>query len=118
MDATHDVVGRESQSAPGEVFETAERLHEEIRVTGQALHDHFEELRRNLTHRVESLSNPFGLRESVEARPLVACGAAFIAGVVFSGVRNRPAPAALAQQVWGILSSALAGQVTARIFRS
>jgi hypothetical protein len=118
MDATHDVGGQQSPPAPGAVLETAERLREDIRVTGQVLHDHVEELRHHLNHRVESLRNPFGLRESVAESPLVACSVAFVAGLVLSGVRSRPVPTAIVQHVGGALGSSLAGQIAARMLRS
>lgn len=118
MDATHDAVGQEPSTAAGDVLETAERLREEIRVTGQVLHDHVDELRQHLNHRVESLRNPFGLRESVEQRPLVACSVAFAAGVVISGLRNRPVPTAIVRHFGGVLGSSLVGQVAARMLRS
>jgi hypothetical protein len=118
MDAANDVAGNKPSTIPGVVLETAERLRGEIEATSKALHDHVEELRQHLHYRAESVRNPFGIRESVTQRPLVACSVAFVAGLVLSGVRSRPVPRAIVQHVGGALGSSLAGQITARLLRS
>jgi hypothetical protein len=118
MDAAHDVKGQEPSPAPGEVLKTAERLRKDIQATSKVLHEHVEELRQHLNQRVESLRNPFGLRESVEQHPFAVCGAAFVAGLAISGLRNRPVPTAMVRHIGGAFGSSLAGQLAARVIQS
>ncbi len=118
MDAAHNVEAVGAQPASGEDLQTAEYLREEIAATGKVLQQHVEDLRQNINHRVELLRNPYGLRDSVRERPLLACGAAFVAGLAIGTVRGESVVPVIARNLWSAFGSSLVEQVAAKIFRS
>lgn len=118
MDATHNVEATASQPASEEAMQTAKHLREEIAATGKVMQQHVEDLLQHLNHRIELLRNPFGLRDSVRERPLLACGATFVAGLVIGRMRSESVVPAIARNLWGAFGSSLVDQVAAKIFRS
>ncbi|MFN4894734.1 MAG: hypothetical protein ACK5GN_04495 [Pseudomonadota bacterium] len=112
MDAAHDVE-HNPPPAPGEVLKTAESLREEIEATSRLLHDHVDQLREQLQHRLESFRNPLGLRKRVVEHAFGACGVAFGAGVLLGLLRG--VKGAEIRRVGSNLGGAITGQVVSRV---
>jgi ElaB/YqjD/DUF883 family membrane-anchored ribosome-binding protein len=118
MDATHDV-GPESPHTPlpasEEEGKTAESLREEIEATSRILHDHVDELKERVQHRIDSLRNPLGLHDRLVERPLAACGVAFLAGMAVGVLRGNRGLHGAARRVGSSLGSSFASQLASRL---
>jgi hypothetical protein len=116
MDAAYDV-GREIPPGQGEKLQTAESLRDEIEATSRILHEHIDELRERLQHRIDSLRNPLGLHDRVVQHPFTACGIALVAGATVGFLRSAEgAPREVARRFGARVGDTIAGQVASRFF--
>lgn len=116
MDAAYDV-GREISPGQGEKLQTAESLRDEIEATSRLLHEHIDELRERLQHRIDSLRNPLGLHDRVAQHPFAACGIALVAGATVGFLRSAEgAPREVARRVGARVGDTIAGQIASRVF--
>ena len=122
MDATGNLES-EPPPAPGEVLRRTEELRHEIEATSRLLHEHIAELgdhlRGNIEHRVEALSNPFGLRDRFEQHPLSSCALALALGVSVARLSQRRSGFASAREGFaGAIKRALVARVVEGVVRS
>jgi hypothetical protein len=118
MDATHNVVPEQPPAplpASEEVVKTAESLREEIEATSRLLHDHVDELKERVQHRIDSLRNPLGLHDRLVERPLAACGVAFLAGITVGVLRGNRGLHGAARRVGSSVGSSFASQLASRL---